>query len=280
MASSGSGVPIVAAASVGGCYWLLVHYSGVAVDLAVQHGPRLAAQAVRASASGARAVAPFLSEAASQSWRAAIWTTQCGVAAVCAFWEWAKYSVGLHYRRQSLRRLVRSMEAGKFILISRGGEWDEVWIAAQVPGYVGATLGAEWIVRSTDDNVTRFIWCHVSLTVGAVMPVTGEGAARRAPAGVAAGDVNWLCDPASADQGWQPGLGEGIALAAEGRAIADHVASLSGPTRVIAGSGLPLQEVPAGAPPAALGGGLLWEREQSPQQARWCPFAAAPQPPA
>ena len=46
-----SGVPLVAAASVGGGYWLLVHYSGVAVDLAVQHGPRLAAQAARASAS-------------------------------------------------------------------------------------------------------------------------------------------------------------------------------------------------------------------------------------
>ena len=160
--SPGGAVPLALTASVGGGYLLLYHYSGVAVDLAVQHGPRVAAQAARVTVSGARAVAPYFSEAVSQSWRAAIWSAQCGLGAVCAFWEWAKFSLGLHRRRQSWRRLVRSMEAGKFILISRAGEWDEVWIAAQVPGYVGATLGAEWIVRSTDNDVTRFIWCHVS----------------------------------------------------------------------------------------------------------------------
>ena len=112
-----------AVSASGGAYCLLVFYGGRAVDLALLYGPRVVEQAATVAVSSAQAVTPFVTAAASKAFSSALWSAQLGCAALCAFWEWSQYSIRRHLAHY---RLHRGMEPGKYVLISRAGEWDEV----------------------------------------------------------------------------------------------------------------------------------------------------------
>lgn len=63
--------------------------------------------------------------------------------------------------------------SGSFIIVSRGAEWDEVWIA-------GYTNSGEAIVRTTDDSGDDWIWALVKLVP---LQVKGEGCVGRCAIG-------------------------------------------------------------------------------------------------
>jgi len=220
-------------------YSLLTYSSDWAWRTAVTEGPRLvgaagnlAAKSGQLALHGARAVTPFVTQAAREAFQAAIWSAQACLLIVGGFWEWAKFA----YRRAGAQSDLRRMNCGQFVLVARGNEFDEVWLASPVPMYVGHHPGLEWVVRTTDDDVSRFEWAHVVMQAGQVMPCLGDGLQRRAPNGVGPNIINWLCDPVNANNLWAPEVQQAIALCSEARAVAEHCANTGGGTRTTAGT--------------------------------------------
>lgn len=67
------------------------------------------------------------------------------------------------------------MEAGCFVLVARGDEWDEVLLVAHFEG-------SEWLGYTTTPDGSRFMWTLLKLTLGNFRIVEG-GDAARAPSG-------------------------------------------------------------------------------------------------
>ena len=78
-----------------------------------------------------------------------------------------------------------------WVLVSRGGEWDEVLVFGQ------AMQKDFSLCLTTDATGMDFVWVLVRLLPGhfraAVVP--GGGPLRVAPFGVPGGSVNWVCEP-------------------------------------------------------------------------------------
>ena len=247
MSGGGSRVAVTAGAASGLAYVLLQELVPRVLQWSVRAAPEVARAGAELVTSVGGAVLPAVVGAGARlrSWG---WSAlQLLFAGFHCFRAWVAAARDRHRSWLGIRR----MEPGSFALIARGQEFDEVWLGCPVAQYPGSAPGAEWIVRTTDDNVTRFHWAHVRMVVGAVYPVTGVGAQRRVPPGVPPASVNWLCAPPDAAGAWVPDVGTAIALASEARAQADHAQATSGRDVVVAGSGNPLKELGAPPPPAA-----------------------------
>ena len=103
------------------------------------------------------------------------------------------------------------MEAGVFVLIQRGDQWDEMMLV--VPMGSG-----EWL--SLTDAAERLVWVVVKLRIGNFRVVTGRDTNREPPVGVIFGAVNWVVDPADTSLKWAPADAAALAqLVREGEAI-------------------------------------------------------------
>ena len=103
------------------------------------------------------------------------------------------------------------MEPGRFLLVARGQEFDEVLLGAQFPGPATPL----WLCYSTIDDGSRFGWFLVSLELGNWRGVVHQGGRRNAPPGVEPNNVNWICTPPRAWTRWNPSKEERDMLAAE-----------------------------------------------------------------
>ena len=140
-------------------------------------------------------------------------------------------------------------QPGTFLLVSRPPDWDEIWVA-------GVSVdGSELIGRTTAADGSAWMWTvvrPVALSVAA--PVLGGGA-RRAPAGIPQGAVNWICVPPACDQQWNPDVVEVVALTQEANRFVAHMQANPGAfTCNQAGVGGALVEAVLPAPAMAPGG--------------------------
>ena len=112
-----------------------------------------------------------------------------------------------------------SMEAGKFCLLRRGEEWDEVMLMA--PMGTG-----EWMCYTVTEEVNRFMWTAAKLTVGNFRLMSSEGADRVLPQGIPPDAVNWMIDPADVwlARRWSPTQDQLLSLQAEARQVVELVA--------------------------------------------------------
>ena len=108
-------------------------------------------------------------------------------------------------------------QPGTFLLVSRPPDWDEIWVA-------GVSVdGSDLIGRTSAADGSAWMWTvvrPVALSVAA--PVLGGGA-RRAPAGIPQGAVNWICVPPACDQQWNPDVVEVVALTQEAHRFVAHM---------------------------------------------------------
>ena len=139
---------------------------------------------------------------------------------------------------------------GSFLLISRPPSWDEIWIAGYSQG------NSEVIGRTTTPDGGQFMWVMVRLVGMAVQPpqVAPDGT-RRAPGGIHANSVNWVCIPPDSSDQWEPDPVEVVQLVQEAQATLSQV--FQNPALAIvntAGVGGDLVELVLNAGPVAPGG--------------------------
>ena len=88
----------------------------------------------------------------------------------------------------------RTVELGRFVIVKRGGQWEEMMLASKMPD-------AEWIIY-TQDDVGNFKYSFVKLVLGQYKGQQGGTAARQAALGVDEGSINWICAPPDLDVRW------------------------------------------------------------------------------
>ena len=130
----------------------------------------------------------------------------------CATTE--SYTRRVHHSSEDRSTLTfkLEMEAGCFVLVARGNEWDEVLLVAHFEG-------SEWLGYTTTPDGSRFMWTLLKLTLGNFRVVEGRDAARGPPGGILAQQVNWVCDPMSLGTKWAPTAPQMVTLCGEGRVI-------------------------------------------------------------
>ena len=151
----------------------------------------------------------------------------------------------VHTEDRSTLTFCECMEAGCFVLIARGNEWDEVLLISQHEG-------SEWLCYTTTPDGSRFMWSLMKMTLGNFRAVEGRDQNRVVPGGISARDVNWLCHPNNLGTKWAPTPLQLVSLVAEGRTILDIIKQepLS-PPRHIAGAASELVElIPQAGQPA------------------------------
>ena len=128
------------------------------------------------------------------------------------------YKRGVHHFSEDRSALTfrPEMEAGCFVLVARGDEWDEVLLVAHFEG-------SEWLGYTTTPDGSRFMWTLRKLTLGNFRIVEGRDAARGPPGGIQAQHVNWVCDPRDLGTKWAPTAPQMVTLCGEGRVILDIV---------------------------------------------------------
>lgn len=175
----------------------------------------------------------------------------------CATTE--SYTRRVHHSSEDRSTLTfkLELEAGCFVLVARGNEWDEVLLVAHFEG-------SEWLGYTTTPDGSRFMWTLLKLTLGNFRVVEGRDAARGPPGGILAQQVNWVCDPMSLGTKWAPTAPQMVTLCGEGRVILDIVKSEpTSPVRHVAGTAADLVElIPGrhgaqGAPPSSSQDGAL-----------------------
>ena len=100
-----------------------------------------------------------------------------------------------------------------FLLIERSGEWDEVFSTGVI------SSGSQLLVRTTSGDGSQWIWALVEIVPAAIKIPVGAGVGRTAPAGVAAGTINWICPPENLAQKWAPTQVEIAALKQEAQLL-------------------------------------------------------------
>jgi hypothetical protein len=147
----------------------------------------------------------------------------------------------VHTEDRSPLTFSSCMEAGCFVLIARGNEWDEVLLVSQHEG-------SEWLCYTTTPDGSRFMWSLLKMTLGNFRGVEGRDQNRGPPGGIRAADVNWLCHPENLGVKWAPTAPQLVSLVAEGRTIMDIIKQEPvSPPRHVAGSPTELVElVPQG----------------------------------
>ncbi|CAE8618965.1 unnamed protein product [Polarella glacialis] len=103
---------------------------------------------------------------------------------------------------------------GKFLLVQRGAEFDEVLSLATVPGF------AELVCLITTADGTGWQWALLRPVVGSYVEVLGVDVQRAEPAGIVANSVNWICVPPTALDKWDPTLPVLLALLQEAKTVA------------------------------------------------------------
>eukprot|EP00438_Fugacium_kawagutii_P012044 Skav218186 [mRNA] locus=scaffold5213:236505:243510:- [translate_table: standard] len=129
---------------------------------------------------------------------------------------------------------------GTFALIARPPEWDEVMIL----GFVDPQTA---VCKTTTPDGSDWAWVLVQLLGMHVrLPLTAADGTRRAPAGLAEPDVNWICTPPDGAGQWRPNVAEiGNATAEAGLLVQQHQAGNTG--WVVNQSGTPGALVPIAA---------------------------------
>ena len=61
------------------------------------------------------------------------------------------------------------MDAGCFLCVRRGNQWDEVMLVVSMGN-------SEWLCYTVPDSVDRFMWTCVKLTIGNFRVMTTRGA--------------------------------------------------------------------------------------------------------
>ena len=108
------------------------------------------------------------------------------------------------------------MEPGRFCLVPRDDEWDEVLLAARLQGN-------EWLVRTTD-AVGEFGWSHLELVEDDCYAFNSLHGNRRAPPVDYPPDrINGIFVGAEHTTRWGPTVPEVLALCFEAQAIAELV---------------------------------------------------------
>lgn len=149
------------------------------------------------------------------------------------------YKRGVHHCSEDCSALTSrlEMEAGCFVLVARGDEWDEVLLVAHFEG-------SEWLGYTTTPDGSRFMWTLLKLTLGNFRIVEGRDAARGPPGGIQAQRVNWVCDPRDLGTKWAPTPPQMVTLCGEGRVILDIVKTEpTSPVRHVAGAASDLVEL-------------------------------------
>ena len=140
-------------------------------------------------------------------------------------------------------------QPGTFLLVSRPPDWDEIWVA-------GVSVdGSDLIGRTTAADGSAWMWTVVRPVALSVAAPVLRGGARRAPAGIPQGAVNWICVPPACDQQWNPDVVEVVALTQEANRFVAHMQANPGAfTCNQAGVGGALVEAVLPAPAMAPGG--------------------------
>lgn len=149
------------------------------------------------------------------------------------------YKRGVHHFSEDRSALTfrPEMEAGCFVLVARGDEWDEVLLVAHFEG-------SEWLGYTTTPDGSRFMWTLLKLTLGNFRIVEGRDAARGPLGGIQAQHVNWVCDPRDLGIKWAPTAPQMVTLCGEGRVILDIVKTEpTSPVRHVAGTASDLVEL-------------------------------------
>ena len=138
-----------------------------------------------------------------------------------------------------------------FLLLERSCEWDEVYVASRLTGT------GDLIVKTTTADASDWQWSIVRAVLGAVRAPVGVGGARGPPAGLQAGQVNWICPPENPAAKWNPHADELAAIQQEGQLLAIQLSQsgVNDSMVTIPGQGMDLIPVPVGGPPAVGPGG-------------------------
>ena len=89
----------------------------------------------------------------------------------------------------------KNMDAGTFVLIERGAEWDEVLLVKKVSPL-------EWLAYTTVPSGSRTMWSLVELVIGKFRAVNGWDSARSKPPDLDERSINWVCHPSNLADKW------------------------------------------------------------------------------
>ena len=80
------------------------------------------------------------------------------------------------------------MDTGRFALISRSGEWDEVLLVLRL-------APDEWLCYTTGPSGLQFHWTAIKIRLGGMRVLLDTIPARLGPADVDDNQVNWMMHP-------------------------------------------------------------------------------------
>ena len=95
---------------------------------------------------------------------------------------------------------------GKFVAVSRNGEWDEFYVTAVQPGEE-----ARLVCLTTTADGDDFQWVAVKPVAELVKTLESITTRRREPDGVERGQLNWMCCPPEGFQRWPVRSGRNFA---------------------------------------------------------------------
>ena len=111
---------------------------------------------------------------------------------------------------------------GKFVAVSRNGEWEEFFVTAVQPGE-----GARLVCLTTTVDGDDFQWVAVKPVVELVKTLASITTRRREPDGVERGQLTWICCLPEGFQRWSPSGADATSLRAAGIRQLPEVAALA-----------------------------------------------------
>ena len=119
-----------------------------------------------------------------------------------------------HLGRQARRRSVMWVDCvGNFVVVSRNGEWDEMFLVQCLPA------PEHWLIcLTTPVEGDQWRWVVVRPVEDLVKVMGANTTRRREPEGVERGSINWMCEVPDGAAKWAPS-GEEIRHLTRGSAV-------------------------------------------------------------
>ena len=125
-------------------------------------------------------------------------------------------------------------QIGTFAVVARPPHHDEVFVVGHGPG------PGEVLARTTTEDGSDWMWAVVLPVAGQMSPsVVVGGNARRPPHGIAAGQINWVCTPPTAEAKWFPDAAESLQVIRDGTLLLGQLQAAGASSYPVNAAGAP-----------------------------------------